>query len=63
MKNKNPYKKRVSMLQIIGLLLVVYLSAACQTFAAGEPDLASHPLYSKYQFGKEGTVVDMGSPP
>ena len=53
------------MLKIPTFLLCLFLAlcAAAPVFAANEPDLANHPIYAKYQFGREGKVVDMGSPP
>lgn len=45
------------------LCIFLILSFTCQAFAGSEPDLASHPVYSKYQFGKEGKVVDLGTQP
>jgi len=63
MKSSPPKKPRSPRPQIVGLLFVVFLSAACPGFAANEADLASHPIYSKYQFGNEGKVVNMGAQP
>jgi NitT/TauT family transport system substrate-binding protein len=45
------------------LCLSLTLSAVSSAFAASEADLASHPVYSKYQFGREGKVADFGTQP
>lgn len=63
MKNSHPQKTRSPLPRIFGCLLVVFLCAACPAFAANEADLANHPIYSKYQFGREGKVVDFGTQP
>jgi len=42
---------------------LLILCAASLAFAASEPDLASHPVYAKYQFGREGKVADFGTQP
>lgn len=53
------------MLRIPTFLFCLFLPlcAASLTFAANKPDLANDPVYSKYQFGKEGTVADFGTQP
>lgn len=50
-------------MRTVALLLVIFLSRVCPGLAANEADLANHPIYSKYQFGREGKVVDMGAQP
>lgn len=45
------------------LYLSLTLCAASSAFAASEADLASHPIYATYQFGREGKVADFGTQP
>lgn len=53
------------MLRIPTFLFCLFLPmiAASMVLAASEPDLASHPVYATYQFGKEGKVADFGTQP
>jgi len=45
------------------LCLSLTLCAASLACAANEADLASHPIYSKYQFDRNGKVANLGSQP
>lgn len=51
--------------QMFQLLLCLFLTlcVASPSFAGNEPDLASHPIYAAYQFGREGKVMDFGTQP
>lgn len=43
--------------------ILLTLCAASPAFADNEANLANHPIYSKYQFGREGKVADLGTQP
>lgn len=45
------------------LCLLLSLCVAPLAFAGSESDLASHPVYATYQFGREGKVADFGTQP
>lgn len=63
-QTKNPPDKGdTPMPRIFRLLLVVVWCSVCPAFAGNEPDLAGHPIYSGYQFGRAGKVADLGTQP
>lgn len=53
------------MLRIPTFLLCLFLTlcASSSVFSASEPDFANHPIYTTYQFGREGKVADFGTQP